>query len=171
MGGGGTPRLSGRAAACARGVLAARAGPPAGRGARLRGGRTTSMTKARVLVAGWINSPHVLAWAEALLELGYEVHIAGQQVELWPPPEDPDRFASIHYLEPGAVPGIRDRRIGRALTRIARTTRPDLVHAHWTSGYGWMAARAGLRPLVTSAWGSDLLCASSRLELRARRAL
>ena len=29
------------------------------------------MTKARVLVAGWINSAHVHAWGDALLELGY----------------------------------------------------------------------------------------------------
>ena len=34
-----------------------------------------------------------------------------------------------------------------------------------------MAAKAGLRPLVTSAWGSDLLLASRRLNWRSRRAL
>jgi len=129
------------------------------------------MTKARVLVAGWINSAHVLAWGDALLELGYEVHLAGQEVPNWPPASDTDRFASVHALEPGSVPGIRDRRIGHALARVIRTTQPDLVHAHWASGYGWMAARAEARPLVTSAWGSDLLRAPPRLRLRARRAL
>jgi glycosyltransferase involved in cell wall biosynthesis len=129
------------------------------------------MTKGRVVVAGWINSPHVLAWGDALLALGYEVHLAGQQVPNWPPARDTDRFSSVHALEPGSVPGIRDRRIGRALARVIRSTAPDLVHAHWASGYGWMAARAGARPLVTSAWGSDLLRAPPRLRLRARRAL
>ena len=129
------------------------------------------MTRVRVLVAGWVNSAHVLAWGDALLELGYEVHLAGQQVDNWPPPRDPGRFASVHVLDPGSIPGIRDRRIGRGLARVVSELRPDLVHAHWASGYAWMAARARARPLVTSAWGSDLLLPNRRLALRARRAL
>jgi glycosyltransferase involved in cell wall biosynthesis len=129
------------------------------------------MNGTRVLVAGWVNSPHVAAWADAVLELGCEVHVAGQLVERWPAPQEPERFASLTVLDPGSVPGMRDRRLGRALAREARRIRPDLVHAHWAPGYGWMAARAGLRPLVTSAWGSDLLAASRRLTWRSRRAL
>jgi glycosyltransferase involved in cell wall biosynthesis len=125
----------------------------------------------RVLVAGWINSPHVVAWCDALVALGYEVHLAGQEVERWPPAPDPPRFASVTSLAPGSVPGIRDRRLGRALAGVARDIKPDLVHAHWAPGYGWMAAKAGLRPLVTSAWGSDLLLASRRLMRRSRRAV
>jgi glycosyltransferase involved in cell wall biosynthesis len=129
------------------------------------------VTRGRVLVAGWVNSAHVLAWGDALLELGYEVHLAGQHVDNWPPPHDPGRFASVHALDPGSIPGIRDRRIGHGLARVVRELRPDLVHAHWASGYAWMAARARARPLVTSAWGSDLLLPNRRLALRARRAL
>jgi glycosyltransferase involved in cell wall biosynthesis len=129
------------------------------------------MSGERVLVAGWVNSPHVVTWGDALLELGYEVHLAGQLVERWPAAPGTERFASLSVLAPGSVPGIRDRRLGHALARVARTVRPDLVHAHWAPGYGWMAARAGLRPLITSAWGSDLLRASRRLEARSRRAL
>jgi glycosyltransferase involved in cell wall biosynthesis len=129
------------------------------------------MSGERILVAGWVNSPHVIAWGDALLELGYEVHLAGEQVVHWPPIVDPGRFASVAALETGAVPGIKDRRLGHGLARVARALRPDLVHAHWVPGYGWMAARAGLRPLVTSAWGSDLLCGGRRLDLRSRRAL
>jgi glycosyltransferase involved in cell wall biosynthesis len=129
------------------------------------------MSKTRVLVAGWVNSPHVIAWGDALLELGCEVHLAGQFVERWPTPANSDRFASLHVLSPGRVPGIRDRWIGHGLARVARAVEPDLVHAHWAPGYGWMAARARLRPLVTSAWGSDLLQANARLSRRSRKAL
>ena len=129
------------------------------------------MSNARVLVAGWLNSPHVVAWGDALLELGYEVHLAGQLVERWPAAPGTERFASVSVLDPGQVPGVRDRRLGRGLAGAARAIRPELVHAHWAPGYGWMAARAGLRPLITSAWGSDLLRASRRLQARSRRAL
>ena len=40
---------------------------------------------------------------------------------------------------------------------VLRSTRPDLVHAHWITGPGWIAALARARPLVVSAWGSDAL--------------
>jgi len=53
------------------------------------------MSNARVLVAGWLNSPHVVAWGDALLELGYEVHLAGQLVERWPAAPGTERFASV----------------------------------------------------------------------------
>jgi L-malate glycosyltransferase len=124
----------------------------------------------RVLVAGWVNSPHVVAWGDAVAELGYEVHLAGQLVP-GRPELDRGRAARVHVLDPGAVPGIRDRKLGRGLVRVARELRPDLVHAHWAPGYGWMAARAGLAPLVTSVWGSDILLAGRRLAMRSRRAL
>jgi glycosyltransferase involved in cell wall biosynthesis len=64
-----------------------------------------------------------------------------------------------------------------ALRRLIRRHRPDLVHAHWLTGPGWIAAAAGARPLVVSAWGSDALrwTGASRLgralaQLVARRA-
>lgn len=41
----------------------------------------------------------------------------------------------------------------RALTDL----RPDVVHAHYLARFGWSAAMAGIRPLVVTPWGSDLL--------------
>lgn len=43
------------------------------------------------------------------------------------------------------------------LTRIVREFRPDIVHAHYLTSYGAFAARAGVHPLLVTAWGSDLL--------------
>ena len=34
---------------------------------------------------------------------------------------------------------------------------PDIVHAHYTTSYGYLGARCGRHPLVMTAWGSDLL--------------
>jgi glycosyltransferase involved in cell wall biosynthesis len=42
---------------------------------------------------------------------------------------------------------------GRALRRF----RPDVVNAHFLPNYGWMASRLGLRPLVSTTLGSDVL--------------
>jgi glycosyltransferase involved in cell wall biosynthesis len=37
-----------------------------------------------------------------------------------------------------------------------RIVKPDICHVQWVDGNLWHTARAGLRPLVATAWGSDL---------------
>jgi len=53
------------------------------------------------------------------------------------------------------IPATRLRAAGfyRELSRI----NPDIVHAHYVSDYGFLAAVSGRHPMVVSAWGSDLL--------------
>ena len=41
--------------------------------------------------------------------------------------------------------------------RQIEAARPDIVHGHYLSDYAFMAALSGRRPLVTTAWGSDVL--------------
>ncbi len=116
---------------------------------------------------------HLARWRALLEELGFRVTL-------------------VSYGEPavGAVaelPGIGGGRVRMILTlvraaavirRTVRSTRPDIVHAHWLTGPAWAVALAGARPLVVSAWGSDALVwtPASRLaralaRLVARRAL
>jgi glycosyltransferase involved in cell wall biosynthesis len=61
--------------------------------------------------------------------------------------------------------------MSRELARVARSVEPDLVHAHYLPEYGWMAAREGLRPLICSAWGSDVLAVRGINRPRSRLAL
>jgi glycosyltransferase involved in cell wall biosynthesis len=61
-------------------------------------------------------------------------------------------------LMPGAmrlVSAVRFRLAG--LQQQLREARPDIVHGHYLSDYGFLAATGGVRPLVTTAWGSDVL--------------
>jgi len=41
--------------------------------------------------------------------------------------------------------------------RLARKVRPDVVHGHYITHYGYLAALTGKRPLVLTPWGSDVL--------------
>jgi L-malate glycosyltransferase len=111
----------------------------------------------RILVAGWVNSPHVTAWAAMLVELDHEVSLVGHLAPGWPPARPPEGIAACQELTLGRTPLLKSLQLGRDLRRAARRLRPDLVHAHWLPEYGWLAARAGLHPLVSSAWGSDVL--------------
>jgi glycosyltransferase involved in cell wall biosynthesis len=122
----------------------------------------------RVLVAGWLNSPHVFAWAELVSRAGHDVSVTGRLVPGWPELELP--FPSMR-LPAAAPPPFRGFAMSRALARVAREAEADLVHAHYLPEYGWMAAREGLRPLVSSAWGSDVLALRGVNRGRARLAL
>jgi glycosyltransferase involved in cell wall biosynthesis len=44
----------------------------------------------------------------------------------------------------------------QSMRLLWRVVRPDICHAHWIGDQLWQIARAGLRPLVATAWGSDL---------------
>ena len=122
----------------------------------------------RVLVAGWLNSPHVRAWAELVAAAGHDVQIAGRIAPGWPELELP---VPAHPLPAHWPPPLRGFAMSRALGRLAREVEPDLVHAHYLPEYGWMAARERLRPLICSAWGSDVFALNAVNRPRAKRAL
>ncbi|MFQ5853125.1 MAG: glycosyltransferase, partial [Candidatus Binatia bacterium] len=52
---------------------------------------------------------------------------------------------------------MRLERYAERARRIISQLEPDVVHGHFLTNYGYIAARTGFRPLVVSAWGSDVL--------------
>src|SRR6516165_4032608 len=44
----------------------------------------------------------------------------------------------------------------QSMRLLWRLVRPDICHKHWVDDNLWHIARAGLRPLVVTAWGADL---------------
>ena len=122
----------------------------------------------RVLVAGWLNSPHVAAWGDAVTAAGHEVHLAGRLAPNWP---ELNLTMPSHQLPADSPPPLRGLIMSRALGRVAAQIEPDLVHAHYLTEYGWMAAREHLRPLVCSAWGSDVLGVRGIVRRRSQRAI
>jgi len=42
------------------------------------------------------------------------------------------------------------------LKRLWRDVQPDITHVHWVDAHSFHCARAGIRPLVLSVWGSDI---------------
>jgi glycosyltransferase involved in cell wall biosynthesis len=122
----------------------------------------------RVLIAGWVNSPHLISWAKAVGLAGHEVHLTGRVVPGWPPPR---ADSNLHLLSFDGPPLIRSFRMSRDLADVAANVAPDLIHAHWLPEFGWMAAREGLRPLICSAWGSDALLVRGLQRYRSKQAL
>jgi glycosyltransferase involved in cell wall biosynthesis len=98
---------------------------------------------------GDATSPHIQRWAREMQTRGWRVSLVTAR---------PASIAGVrqHVLRPVRRSVQWLLRAGEARRAIAALA-PDIVHAHYTTSYGYLGARAGRRPLVMTAWGSDLL--------------
>lgn len=96
-------------------------------------------------------SIHTQRWAEYFASVGYQVVV----VSLVP--------GNIKNVQVIHVPLFsRQRHLNILLSvpkikRIIHDIKPDILHAHYITSYGFAAAITKFRPLVLSAWGSDVL--------------
>ena len=105
----------------------------------------------RVALLGPADSIHLQRWAAALARRGHALCVLSQQRcarALLP------QSAEVVWLPQRGAPGyfLNARRVHRALARW----RPELLHAHYASGYGTTAALCGFVPTLLSVWGSDV---------------
>jgi glycosyltransferase involved in cell wall biosynthesis len=107
------------------------------------------MRPLHLCLLGDATSPHVQRWAREMLARQYRVSL----VTARPAPVD---GVEQHVLRPVRRSAQWLLRAGEARRAIAALA-PDIVHAHYTTSYGYLGACAGRHPLVMTAWGSDLL--------------
>lgn len=104
----------------------------------------------RIALLSPASNIHTRRWANGLAERGLDVHLI-----------------SIHDAMEGYRPEVTIHRLpgtgclgyfiaAPALQRLISNLHPDLVNAHYASGYGTLARLAGCHPLLLSVWGSDV---------------
>lgn len=108
----------------------------------------------KILIIGALNSNHTKRWANAMAIHGHHVLVAHR-------PDQTDDMGDLHP----SVKAVPLKYGGKSysyylnvpsLKRIYRDFAPDVVNAHYASGYGLLARLAKVRPLVISMWGSDI---------------
>ncbi len=113
----------------------------------------------RIIYLADASSIHTRRWISHFVGQGYEAHVFSFQAgEI--------QGAKVHVMDAGPVrseggnwhyllhlPALR-----RRLYRL----QPALLHAHYLTSYGLLAALSGYRPLVLTAWGSDVLVTPRR---------
>jgi len=111
----------------------------------------------KVAFFGESRHPNAAYWMDDLCSMfGLEVHAIDFEK-----PALPNRSIHQHVL-PARGPGkLRYLFSGRSLRRILRKIRPDVVVAQRVTSYGFTAARAGVRPLILSAQGQNIVPKSS----------
>ncbi|HTK31678.1 MAG TPA: glycosyltransferase [Candidatus Saccharimonadaceae bacterium] len=117
----------------------------------------------RLAVLGNAAVLHTRRWAEHFRGRGHDVAV-------WSLEPAPPGFAA-HALPATPLPGfLRYPLALPALSRDLARFAPDLVDAHYVPNYGVLGALTGRRPLVVTAWGSDLLTTGRRDPLQRARA-
>lgn len=105
----------------------------------------------RLLMLAPAEVGHTQRWAGALAGRGVEVVLATQHpAAAWAPPPGVRVVVLPHRGTAGYFRNVP------ALRRLLRVERPELLHAHYASGYGTTAALAAWHPWVLSVWGSDV---------------
>lgn len=121
----------------------------------------------RILIAGAANSIHMVKWARSLARFGHEVKIASFTSGI-------DESVDVERLPQFGLGKAGYLLAAPKLRAIVQAFAPDVVHAHYLTSYGFLCALAGIKPVVLTAMGSDLLVGAARSPLRrwfARRAV
>jgi glycosyltransferase involved in cell wall biosynthesis len=94
---------------------------------------------------------HTRRWVEHFASAGWETDVVSfRPAEI--------EGARVHYVGGFERLGrLRYLLHARRVARLVRELRPDLVHALHLTSYGFLAALSGVRPTLTSVWGTDVL--------------
>lgn len=103
------------------------------------------------------NSIHTRRWLGFFAQRGHRVHLLVPDTNKLEPGLDPR--ITVHFYR--AWPRTHIRGLGSFLTKLAlkrllRGIKPDVLHGHYLSWFGWSAWLSGFHPLVITVWGSDV---------------
>lgn len=104
----------------------------------------------RVLFVADACSRHTQRWVNYFVEHGNEVHVASFRFGKIP-------GACIHVLPTYGLGKIGYFLSIFKLRKFIKEIKPNVVNAHYVTSYGFIAALASTKPLVLTAWGTDVL--------------
>lgn len=117
-----------------------------------------------VLLLSDSDSPHTLRWAKSL-------HLRGIRIAVFsihkPNQELYSDFLDIKIFSLNISRQIQDQtetslsklvylKAINAVKKVIAEIRPDIVHAHYASSYGFIGAMVNFHPFYISVWGSDV---------------
>ena len=107
----------------------------------------------RIAFVAHHGSIHTRRWAGFFAARGHDVHVitCGDATD---PVEGP---YEVHELGAPRPPKLGYLARVPAARSLLRRRRPDIVHAHYATSYGLLGLASGVRPLVVTAHGSDVL--------------
>lgn len=104
----------------------------------------------KIALLSGASSIHTVRWANGLSIAGHDVYVISKH-----PLDDPFLPEVTVYILPFSG-GLGYFRMVPAVRKILNKIKPDIVNAHYASGYGTTARLVGYHPWILSVWGSDV---------------
>lgn len=104
----------------------------------------------RIVLLSGASSIHTQRWANGLADLGVFVHVISQQSLQG----TLDSRVNLHIYPDRGVLGYFS--MASDVRKLIAKINPDIVNAHYASGYGTTAHLVNFRPWLLSVWGSDV---------------
>ena len=117
----------------------------------------------KILILSDINSSHTKKWAIALAQKGLQVAVFSMS-------QPTDDWYSRHHVQLLNSSEINKNKFQSSsfskasylklmpqLKAAIAEFKPQLIHAHYASSYGFLGALSGFHPFIISAWGSDVM--------------
>lgn len=106
--------------------------------------------KLKIVLLANISSIHAVRWANGLDSAGCEVHVITQHQLI----DDLADTVNLHFIPFRGVLGYFT--MVPIVKKLLNKLKPDLVNAHYASGYGTTARLVRFHPWLLSVWGSDV---------------
>ena len=106
-----------------------------------------------VLFLASAKSTHTVRWVNTLVEKGIEVHLLYNSGHN-PFKDKIDCRVNMCELKYSGSKGYYFNAI--EVRKYVRRVKPDIINAHYASGYGTLARMADIHPVMLSFWGSDI---------------
>lgn len=114
----------------------------------------------KICFLGDAGSIHTQRWASFFAQRGHEVHLISFRECCLP-------NVKLHHLKPFPwIISLPKTFISAFQVKsIIKKIKPDIVHAHYVTDYGFYGAFSGAHPLVITAWGSDILISPNKSKI------
>src|ERR1019366_9013991 len=109
-----------------------------------------------------INSAHIQKWAIALSQKGIEIGIysISKPTANWYSKYNIQLLNSSNIsastLNSNLFLKLNYLKLLPALKKAINDFKPDIVHAHYATSYGLLAAFSGFHPMIITGWGADI---------------
>jgi len=105
----------------------------------------------RICLLADASTPHSVKWANHFALQGHEVHILSFESG-----RGLSKDVQLHHLQPQVHPNVRYFLAARLARQLVAEIQPDILHAHYASGYGTLGRLMRFHPYILSAWGTDV---------------
>lgn len=107
----------------------------------------------KILFLSAASNIHTVRWVNVLADRGHEVYLV-YNADHSPTIDKVNKKVIQHKLRFGGAFAYYLN--GRELSKLSNKISPNIINAHYASGYGTLARIAKVRPLILSVWGTDV---------------